>query len=155
MFSGDTVFSPSLVEAARGARVLIHEAFGTEEDRGRADEAAHSVAGDVGKAASQAGVEELILTHLTGRYHEIPSPWWTRSAGTTAARSPWPMTCTRSRLADLTPRRQNPGRYRRTSSAIMFHPGSGLRSPPRPAERRPTESPPRVLPRPGRVSGKP
>ena len=74
VFSGDTVFSPSLVEAASGARVLIHEAFGTEEDRERADEAAHSVAGDVGKAASQAGVGELILTHLTGRYHENPQP---------------------------------------------------------------------------------
>ena len=80
VFSGDTVFSPSLVEAARGARVLIHEAFGTEEDRGRADEAAHSVAGDVGKAARQADVEELILTPPgPAGTTKIPSPWWTRS----------------------------------------------------------------------------
>ena len=48
--------------------------MGLKRTGGRADEAAHSVAGDVGKAASQAGVEELILTHLTGRYHENPQP---------------------------------------------------------------------------------
>ena len=74
VFSGDTVFSPSLVDAAQGARVLIHEVFGVEVDRERAEEAAHSVAGDVGKAANLAGVGELILTHLTARYHSDPQP---------------------------------------------------------------------------------
>ena len=73
-FSGDTRFSPSLAEAARGARVLIHEAFGTEEDRERAEKSAHSVAADAAKTASLAGVGELILTHITGRYHADPQP---------------------------------------------------------------------------------
>ncbi|PKB78269.1 MAG: hypothetical protein BZY88_19415 [SAR202 cluster bacterium Io17-Chloro-G9] len=74
VFSGDTMLSPSLVEAARGARLLIHEAYGTEADRESAQLAAHSVAADAGKAASRAGVAELILTHITNQYHSDPKP---------------------------------------------------------------------------------
>lgn len=74
VFSGDTMYSPSLVQAASGAKVLIHECFGTEDDRERAVQAAHSVAADAGRTAAQAGVGELILTHITGRYHSDPQP---------------------------------------------------------------------------------
>jgi len=74
VFSGDTMFSPNVVKAARGARLLIHEAYGTEADWERAQGAAHSVAADAGKAASQAGVAELILTHITNQYHADPQP---------------------------------------------------------------------------------
>ena len=74
VFSGDTMFSPSLVEATRGARLLIHEAYGTEADREGAKQSGHSVAADAGKAARQAGVAELILTHITNQYHSDPQP---------------------------------------------------------------------------------
>ena len=74
VFSGDTMFNPDLVKAAQGARLLIHEAYGTEADRERAQGAAHCVAADAGKAASQAGVAELILTHITNQYHADPQP---------------------------------------------------------------------------------
>ena len=74
VFSGDTKFSPSLVEAAKGARLLIHEAYSTESDREGADQAAHSTASDAGRAAALAGVEELILTHITNPFHFDPQP---------------------------------------------------------------------------------
>ena len=74
VFSGDTMFSPSLVEAAHGARLLIHEAYGTEAEREGANQVAHSTAGDAAKAATLAGVEELILTHITNQYHFDPQP---------------------------------------------------------------------------------
>jgi ribonuclease BN (tRNA processing enzyme) len=74
VFSGDTMFSPDLVKAAQGARLLIHETYGTEADRERAEGAAHCVAADAGKAAAQAGVAELILTHITNQYHADPQP---------------------------------------------------------------------------------
>lgn len=74
VFSGDTKFSPNLVEAAKGARLLIHEAYGTEASRERADQAGHSPASDAGRAATLAGVEELILTHITNPFHFDPQP---------------------------------------------------------------------------------
>jgi len=74
VFSGDTRFSPNLVEAARGARLLIHEAYGTEDDRERANRVAHSTAGDAGRSAALAGVEELVLTHITNPFHADPQP---------------------------------------------------------------------------------
>lgn len=74
VFSGDTKFSPSLVEAAKGARLLIHEAYGTESNRELAEQRGHCPAGDAGRAASLAGVEELILTHITNEYHFDPHP---------------------------------------------------------------------------------
>ena len=74
VFSGDTKFSPSLVEAAQGARLLIHEAFGTEADREGADQVAHSTASDAGRAAALAGVEQLVLTHITNPFHFDPQP---------------------------------------------------------------------------------
>ena len=74
VFSGDTRFSPNLVEAAQGARLLIHEAFGTEKDRERAHRVGHSVAVDVGRAAALAGVEELMITHINSTYHFDPQP---------------------------------------------------------------------------------
>ena len=74
VFSGDTKFSPGLVEAAQGARLLIHEAYSTEADREGANRAAHSTASDAGRAAALAGVEELILTHITNPFHFDPQP---------------------------------------------------------------------------------
>ena len=74
VFSGDTRFNPKLVEAARGARLLIHEAYGTESDREGANRTAHSTAGDAGRAAALAGVEQLVLTHITNPFHRDTQP---------------------------------------------------------------------------------
>ncbi len=74
VFSGDTRFSPSLVEAARGARLLIHEALSTERGRDFTHELGHSTAAEAGRAAALAGVEELVITHISTAHHLDPQP---------------------------------------------------------------------------------
>ena len=63
-YSGDTRPVHRLIEAARSADVLIHEAGGMDEHRAEVHRQGHSTAGDVGRAAKAAGVGRLILTHL-------------------------------------------------------------------------------------------
>ena len=74
VFSGDTRFSPNLVEAAQGARLLIHEALTTESDRELTHEVGHSTAADAARAAALAGVDELVITHISTAYHFDPQP---------------------------------------------------------------------------------
>jgi ribonuclease Z len=74
VFSGDTRFSPHLVEAAQGARLLIHEVFSTEADKERTHQHGHSTAADAGRAAAQAGVAELVITHIDTAFHFNPQP---------------------------------------------------------------------------------
>jgi ribonuclease Z len=74
VFSGDTKFSPTLPEWARDARLLIHEALSTERERDRTYRRGHSTAADAGRAASLAGVSELIMTHIDSPFHFDTSP---------------------------------------------------------------------------------
>ena len=74
VFSGDTRFNPELVNASQGARLLIHEAFRTDEARDIAIAHGHSTAGDAGRAAAQAGVGELVITHLDSAFDANPQP---------------------------------------------------------------------------------
>jgi ribonuclease Z len=69
VFSGDTRFSPGLVEASQGADLLIHEAYSTDENQEQASHVGHSTAAEAGRAAAQAGVSELVLTHITNAFH--------------------------------------------------------------------------------------
>lgn len=66
VYSGDTGPCDALVRAATGATLLIHESTGLaaagERERYRA--AGHSMAEDAGRAAREAGVQRLILTHV-------------------------------------------------------------------------------------------
>ena len=72
--SGDTRFCPALIEAARGADVLVHEVFIHREfpviEGLRGAETVDNVAGyhtlssEVGKVAAEAGVGCLVLTHF-------------------------------------------------------------------------------------------
>lgn len=76
VMSGDTTFMPGLIEFARGADVLVHEAmYGPGIDAlvarvkngARLREhlvASHSLAEDAGRVASEAGVGRLVLNHL-------------------------------------------------------------------------------------------
>ena len=68
VLSGDTAPSPTVLEAARGAEVLVHEATFLDEERDRAQETAHSTALEAAEIARDAEVGLLALTHLSNRY---------------------------------------------------------------------------------------
>jgi len=74
VFSGDTRFSNDLVKAAKGARLLIHEALSTEEDEEVTRNRGHSTSADAGRAASLAGVKELVMTHIDSTFHADTQP---------------------------------------------------------------------------------
>lgn len=71
--SGDTAYCPALIEAARGADALIHECFIHREMKpapGRTPEGLrnvasyHTLSGEVGRVAQEAGVKLLALHHF-------------------------------------------------------------------------------------------
>ena len=54
--------------------MLIHEAFRTDEQREYASDHGHSTAGEAGRSAAQAGVAELVLTHIDSAFDADPQP---------------------------------------------------------------------------------
>ena len=74
VFSGDTRFNPHVAEAAQGASLLIHEAFCTDADQQAAANRGHSTAGEAARIATQSGVAELVITHITPAFHANIQP---------------------------------------------------------------------------------
>ena len=68
VIAADTAYARSVVEAARGADLLVHEATFAEEERERARETLHSTALEAAEIARDAEVGLLALTHLSNRY---------------------------------------------------------------------------------------
>ncbi len=66
--TGDTEPCETVLEAARGAAVLVHEATFLDEERDRARETRHSTAREAAALARDADVGLLVLTHLSSRH---------------------------------------------------------------------------------------
>lgn len=72
VFSADTRPCPWLVDNAREADLLIHEAYGLDVNCKEAHTFGHSTAADAGTAARSAGVRRLLLTHFRASRHADP-----------------------------------------------------------------------------------
>ncbi len=68
VLTGDTRAAGSVLEAAQGADVLVHDASFADEEAERAEETGHATAREAAELARLADVRLLALTHLSNRY---------------------------------------------------------------------------------------
>lgn len=94
VISGDTRYSPALIELARGADVLVHEAIypeavGTQLEGARAETlrqhlmSCHTTAEQAGQVAAEAGVDTLVLSHLVPGSDVVTDQMWLEAASRT------------------------------------------------------------------------
>jgi ribonuclease Z len=74
VYTGDTRPFAGTAEIAKGADLLIHEATFADEEAQRAHETFHSTALGAATLAQEAGVERLVLTHISARYADNTTP---------------------------------------------------------------------------------
>ena len=68
VYTGDTRPTAEVLEASRGADLLIHDSSLAHDLIGWARETMHSTAREAALLAKEAGVRELVLTHISSRY---------------------------------------------------------------------------------------
>ena len=74
VYTGDTRPCEAVLEASRGADLLIHDGSFADEMADWAEESMHSTAGEVAALAKEAGVRKLVLTHISSRYTDDVEP---------------------------------------------------------------------------------
>ena len=74
VYTGDTTPSHAFLPVLEGADLWISEATFADEAADKAAETLHSSSGDVARLAAKAGVQRLILTHISSRYSEDIAP---------------------------------------------------------------------------------
>jgi ribonuclease Z len=74
IYSGDTRPCEAVLEASRDADLLIHDGSFADEMADWAEESMHSTAGEVADLAKEAGVRQLVLTHISSRYTDDVEP---------------------------------------------------------------------------------
>lgn len=67
-FCSDTAFSETLIDLVRGVDLLYHEATYNNQNIQEAELYYHSTAAQAAEIARRAGVKQLILGHISGRY---------------------------------------------------------------------------------------
>ena len=70
VYSGDTAKCQKVIEESEDADILLHEATVTDEKS--SSKHGHTSAKEAGEIASRAGVEKLVLTHISRRYRNNP-----------------------------------------------------------------------------------
>jgi ribonuclease Z len=69
VYTGDTAPTKNVVSIAKGAQLLIHDStFSADEDGNLVWNQGHSRSIDAASIAKEAGVDKLILTHISNRY---------------------------------------------------------------------------------------
>lgn len=74
VYSGDTRPCSAIENASRGADLLIHDATLTDELKEWAIETKHTTSKEAAQLAKDAGVKQLVLTHISSRYSENAQP---------------------------------------------------------------------------------
>jgi len=68
VLTGDTRPAKSVIELAESASVLVHDSTFASTEQDRAEEKGHSTAREAAEVARAAGVDTLVLTHLSSRH---------------------------------------------------------------------------------------
>ena len=71
VYSGDCFPDRHLIEAAKGADILIHEGTFDASLKEEATERQHSTVEDAARTAKEAGVKQLFITHISPRYSDM------------------------------------------------------------------------------------